>query len=80
MLFSSSDDKPFGSVKVDESKWIEEVSRQSMLDDFSGWGDDVVLMINSLDSASKWSIHAVNPPLPTFSKDGIVLIGDAVWL
>ena len=47
--------------------------------EYEGWGPDVQTLIKCMpDKPSKWSIHVVHPPLDSFVRDRVVLIGDAV--
>lgn len=58
--------------------WVESVTQQELLDKYKGWGPDMMTILQHLNNPSKWSIHAVDPPLQSFTHQKIVLVGDAV--
>lgn len=58
--------------------WVQSVPQQALLDEFEGWGDDVLAILNNLKTPSKWSIHFLQPPLSSYVRGNVVLIGDAV--
>jgi salicylate hydroxylase len=68
-----------GSVEIPPGQpWVTPVSEQDLLDEFSGWGSDVMALLGCIRNPSKWSIHAVYPPLETYVSGNIALIGDSV--
>ncbi|KAJ7043105.1 FAD/NAD-P-binding domain-containing protein [Mycena alexandri] len=75
VAFATDNSVPVGSVEVN-GPWVEPVPQQELLDRFSGWGHDVMAMLNHLKTPSKWSIHTLTP-LETFVRGKIVLVGDA---
>ena len=58
--------------------WVENVEQQEMLDAFEGSGDDLIAILKHITKPSRWALHTVYPPLETYVKDRIVLVGDAV--
>lgn len=58
--------------------WVENVDQQEMLDAFEGSGDDLIAILKHITKPSRWALHTVYPPLETYVKDRIVLVGDAV--
>ena len=47
--------------------------------EYEGWGPDVAALIKCMpEKPNKWSIHVVHPPLDSFVKGRVALIGDAV--
>jgi salicylate hydroxylase len=54
------------------------VPEQELLDEFSGWGEDTMIILKHLQKPSKWYIHCLNPPLRSYVRERVVLIGDAV--
>jgi hypothetical protein len=68
-----------GSVEIPQGQpWVTPVSEQDLLDEFSGWGSDVMALLGCIRKPSKWSIHAVHPPLEAYVSGNIALIGDSV--
>ncbi|KAJ7771617.1 FAD/NAD-P-binding domain-containing protein [Mycena metata] len=75
VAFATDNSVPVGSIEVN-GPWVQPVPQQELLDRFSGWGHDVMTMLNHLKTPSKWSIHTLKP-LETFVSGKIVLVGDA---
>ncbi|TFK41951.1 salicylate hydroxylase [Crucibulum laeve] len=59
------------------SAWVEVVPEEELVDQFEGWGNDAMTILRHMKQPSKWHIHAVNPTLPSFIRENIVLAGDA---
>ncbi|KAF8913251.1 FAD/NAD(P)-binding domain-containing protein [Gymnopilus junonius] len=57
--------------------WVEVVPARELLECYQGWGPDVVTILKSIKNPSRWSIHTLYPPLPTFVSGRIALVGDA---
>jgi salicylate hydroxylase len=70
--------QPVDPRAADWGSWVETVSQEEMLSEFSDWGEDAQKVLRCMEKPSRWAIHVVYPPLKTFVKDKIVLIGDAV--
>ena len=58
--------------------WVEVVPEQEVIDGYPGWGNDAKIILQHLKQPSRWAIHTLYPPLETFVKGKIVLVGDAV--
>jgi salicylate hydroxylase len=58
--------------------WVESVDQKELLNAYKGCGSEVSAMLQNMKSPSRWSIHTLYPPLDTYIKDRVVLIGDAV--
>ncbi|KAF9011066.1 hypothetical protein BDQ17DRAFT_1405602 [Cyathus striatus] len=76
VAFSTNGSKSADSLDR-KHPWVEEVSSEDMLVDFIGWGNDAMLILKQIKKPSKWYIHAVHPPLDSYIKDNIALVGDA---
>jgi salicylate hydroxylase len=63
-------------MKWDDEEWVVPVSKQTLLDDYHGWGSGVRQMLDMIKDPSRWALFDV-PSLPTFCAGRIVLIGDA---
>ena len=63
-------------MKWDDEEWVVPVSKQTLLDDYQGWGSGVRQMLDMIKDPSRWALFDV-PSLPTFCAGRIVLIGDA---
>ncbi|KJA25002.1 hypothetical protein HYPSUDRAFT_38372 [Hypholoma sublateritium FD-334 SS-4] len=57
--------------------WVEAVDQQEMLDAFEGSGDDLMTILKHIVKPSRWALHTLYPPLKTYVKDRVVLVGDA---
>ncbi|KAJ7184330.1 FAD/NAD-P-binding domain-containing protein [Mycena filopes] len=75
VAFATDNTVPVGSVQVN-GPWVKPVPQQELLARFSGWGPDVMAILNHLKTPSKWSIHTLMP-LESFVRGRIVLVGDA---
>jgi hypothetical protein len=79
VAFACNRQTPIGSVEIPPGQpWVTPVSEQDLLDEFSGWGSDVITLLGCIRKPSKWCIHAVHPPLETYVNGNIALIGDSV--
>lgn len=59
--------------------WVEDVDQKEMLDAYQdNWGSTAIAILRQITHPSRWTLHAMYPPLDAFVKDRIVLIGDAV--
>lgn len=53
-------------------------SMEEMLGHYEGWGSDVINLLKCIKQPSKWYINVVHPPLKSYVKGRVVLLGDAV--
>jgi salicylate hydroxylase len=65
---------------ADTSSWVQPTTQEELLELYSGWGSDVQTIIKCIEKPSKWYVHGIYPPLQTYVKNKIALIGDAVSL
>ncbi|OSD06217.1 FAD/NAD-P-binding domain-containing protein [Trametes coccinea BRFM310] len=79
VAFSARYDTPIGAVKLpDGAAWVQEVTREEVQQEYKGWGPDVSILIDHMpERPSKWSIHVVHPPLESYVKGRVALLGDA---
>ncbi|KAI0363533.1 FAD/NAD(P)-binding domain-containing protein [Pilatotrama ljubarskyi] len=77
--FAARYDVPIGSQLLPEgSRWVEEVGREEMQKEYDGWGPDVTALLRCMpERASRWSVHIVYPPLESYAKGHVALLGDA---
>ncbi|PBK76907.1 salicylate hydroxylase [Armillaria solidipes] len=59
------------------SPWVAATSDRELQDHFQEWGRDARIIVDHMGACSKWFIHALNPPLGSYSRGRVVLIGDA---
>ncbi|KAF4620967.1 hypothetical protein D9613_001259 [Agrocybe pediades] len=57
--------------------WTEVRDSQEVVDGYSDWEGDGKIIASHLENPSRWSIHTLYPPLESFVKDRVVLVGDA---
>lgn len=57
---------------------VVSVTTEDMLRAFEGWGSDVTGLLGCIKQPSKWNIDVVYPPLSSYVRDRVVLLGDAV--
>lgn len=70
-----------GSVDV-PLPWAKPVSQEELLREFSqaGWGEDADFILREIRNPSKWYLHFLHPPLSSYVRQRVVLVGDAVSL
>ncbi|KXN82116.1 Salicylate hydroxylase [Leucoagaricus sp. SymC.cos] len=76
VVFLSDYSQPFGPQK--QGPWVETVPSSELKSLYNDMGSDVKIIVNHVNSASKWSIHSVYPTLPSFVSGNVVLVGDSV--
>ncbi|KAL5490522.1 hypothetical protein ACEPAI_5355 [Sanghuangporus weigelae] len=57
--------------------WVAPRSTEELLATYEGWSEDVRLLLGCISSPSVWSIHAVDPPLDSFIRGRVALVGDS---
>jgi hypothetical protein len=68
-----------GDVKLaDDEPRVMEATKAELLDKYKGWGQDALNIFGSVETSSKWSVEVVYPPLDTYVKGRVALVGDAV--
>ncbi|KAI0828968.1 FAD/NAD-P-binding domain-containing protein [Trametes gibbosa] len=79
VAFSARYDIPIGAANLPEgAPWVETSSREELKQVYEGWGPDVQVLLDCMpESPSKWSIHVVHPPLETYAKGRVAVLGDA---
>lgn len=51
---------------------------EEILAQYEGWGPDVVNLLKCIKQPNKWYINVVDPPLESYVKGRVALVGDAV--
>ncbi|KAK0215062.1 salicylate hydroxylase [Armillaria fumosa] len=59
------------------SSWVAAASDGELQDHFKEWSRDARIIVDHMAASSKWFIHALNPPLGSYSRSRVVLVGDA---
>ncbi|KAI0777182.1 FAD/NAD-P-binding domain-containing protein [Trametes elegans] len=79
VAFHARYDIPIGANNLpDGAPWVERVSRDELKRVYEGWGPDVATLLDCMpEQPSKWSIHVVHPPLDTYVRGRVALLGDA---
>ncbi|RPD65133.1 FAD/NAD(P)-binding domain-containing protein [Lentinus tigrinus ALCF2SS1-6] len=79
VAFAARYDIPIGVGEVNEKvQWVEAVNKDVLFKEYEGWGPDVEALLKCMpDKPGKWSIHVVHPPLESYVKGRIALLGDA---
>ncbi|KAH8099305.1 hypothetical protein BXZ70DRAFT_943202 [Cristinia sonorae] len=57
--------------------WVLPLSTNELLAEYKGWGSDVLKILGCIQAPSKWLIHVVYPPLSSYVKGRIALLGDS---
>ena len=68
---------PAGSVEIPADEWVMPAAEQEILDAYEDGGVQVQKLLSLIRNPRKWSIHALDPPLDSFVRGHIVLVGDA---
>ncbi|KAH0585226.1 hypothetical protein H2248_008475 [Termitomyces sp. 'cryptogamus'] len=78
VLFSTNSTVPIGSIDV-PIPWAMPTSQEELLHEFSGaaWGEDASLILKEMKNPSKWYLHFLHPPLSSYIRQRVVLVGDA---
>ncbi|KAH0585230.1 hypothetical protein H2248_008476 [Termitomyces sp. 'cryptogamus'] len=78
VFFTTDATIPLGSVDV-PLPWAKLVSQDELLHEFSqaGWGEDANLILKEMKNPSKWYLHFLHPPLSSYVRQRVVLLGDA---
>ncbi|KAG6885495.1 hypothetical protein C0993_001102 [Termitomyces sp. T159_Od127] len=79
VVFSTDYTIPVGSVNV-PLPWAKPACHDELLHEYSGWGEDANIILKEMDNPSKWYIHFLYPPLSSYYRQRIVLVGDAIRL
>ncbi|GJJ11123.1 hypothetical protein Clacol_005354 [Clathrus columnatus] len=75
-------DQKFGAARISEGApyegpWmVNSVEKKEVTDLYADWEDDLVKLLEHMDTPSRWAVHVV-APLPTFISGPVALIGDA---
>ncbi|KAA1472123.1 FAD/NAD-P-binding domain-containing protein [Dentipellis sp. KUC8613] len=57
--------------------WVLPASQDELLDNFKGWRDEPMAVLKCLQEPTKWFLHGMYPPLNSYVKGQVALIGDA---
>ena len=59
--------------------WVDSISRAELQAEFAEWGPDVRCLVGCMpEQTLRWSVHVVYPPLESYSRGRVALLGDAV--
>ncbi|KAI0800720.1 FAD/NAD-P-binding domain-containing protein [Fomes fomentarius] len=77
--FSAQYDVPIGSQNLPEgTPWVDGIAREDLQKEFEGWGNDVATLLRFMpERTSRWSVHVVDPPLQSYARGRVALLGDA---
>lgn len=78
--FSAQYDVPIGSQNLPEgTPWVDEIAREDLQKEFEGWGNDVATLLRFMpEKTIRLSVHVVDPPLESYARGRVALLGDAV--
>ena len=78
--FSARYDVPIGSGRLPEgAPWVDQTSREELQKEFEGWGPDVSALLRCMpEKTMRWQVHVVHPPLASYARGRVALLGDAV--
>ncbi|KAK0480944.1 hypothetical protein IW261DRAFT_1475388 [Armillaria novae-zelandiae] len=59
------------------SPWVAATSDRELQDHFQEWSRDARIIVDHMGASIKWFIHTLDPPLGSYSRGRVVLVGDA---
>ena len=59
-----------------QKQWVIPSSREDLLSDFKGWGENANKILELIDKPEKWALFD-HLPAPTYAKGNFCLVGDA---
>lgn len=62
----------------DDAPRAVQATKDELLKEYEDWGSDAKVILSSAETTNKWSIEVLYPPLETYVKGRIALLGDAV--
>ncbi|KAA1468748.1 FAD/NAD-P-binding domain-containing protein [Dentipellis sp. KUC8613] len=69
---------PMGHLTLRKGEpWVVPVSKEEVVNEYEGWGNDPLIILKSIERPTKWSLHGLYPPLNSYVKGRVGLIGDA---
>ncbi|KAI0800722.1 salicylate hydroxylase [Fomes fomentarius] len=76
---STNYDVALGSQTLpNEKSWSDEVSRDELQKEFEGLGHDITTIMRYMpEKTPRWFLHVVHPPLESYARGRIALLGDA---
>ncbi|KAI5122975.1 hypothetical protein M0805_006854 [Coniferiporia weirii] len=78
VAFACDRSYPWGARPLTPGQpWVTPRTTSELLAEYAGWGRDVLLLLGCIESPSVWAIHAVDPPLATYVRGRVALLGDA---
>ena len=63
---------------ADDEPRAVQATKEELLKEYEDWGSDAAVIMNSIETTNKWSIEVLYPPLETYVKGSVALLGDAV--
>ncbi|CCL98087.1 uncharacterized protein FIBRA_00081 [Fibroporia radiculosa] len=78
VAFVADYSKPIGSDYLPPGEpWVKVVPQEEMIQAYDGWGSDAISLLKCIEEPSKWSVHVLYPPLDSYVKGRVALLGDA---
>lgn len=68
--------KSFEPSKIDEANWVQPVSTETMVNDFSNWGEPIRALLAQIQRPERWALFD-HLPAPTYVKGKVAVMGDA---
>ncbi|KAH7914736.1 hypothetical protein BJ138DRAFT_999357 [Hygrophoropsis aurantiaca] len=77
VIFCTDRTVPVGSIEVPPNQWVVPAAQDEIFTAYQGSGSDVTALLSLINTTSKWAIHALSPPLESYVKTNVALVGDA---
>ncbi|KAJ8084610.1 hypothetical protein PM082_003383 [Marasmius tenuissimus] len=57
--------------------WVQSRPHKELKEQYGDWGPEGQIIVDHIKNPSRWSIHACIPPLKSYVRERVVLVGDA---
>ncbi|KAF8590394.1 FAD/NAD(P)-binding domain-containing protein [Ramaria rubella] len=77
VVFSTDRSKPAEEQAPPPGPWVVPSTQAEMLSHYEGWGPKVLNLLSHIKNPSKWFLHSQEPPLESYVRGKVALLGDA---
>ena len=79
VAFVANHDKAIGEENIPpDAPRVVPVDTETLVKEYQGWGNEVTTLLSCAKEPSKWIIDVVYPPLQSYVKGRVALLGDSV--
>ncbi|KAF7794420.1 hypothetical protein EIP86_005554 [Pleurotus ostreatoroseus] len=78
VAFVANHDKAIGEENIPpDAPRVVPVDTETLVKEYQGWGNEVTTLLSCAKEPSKWIIDVVHPPLQSYVKGRVALLGDS---